>query len=345
MHDVALAAGVSVATVSRVLNAQAGVRDATAQSVAAAARALNFRPNLVGRQLRSVRTRTLGVLLPALDHPVFAECLQAIESSALAHGWTMAVASTGYHAEAEDAACERLLRQRVDGLVLTVADATHSPVLAKLDAEAVPYRLAFHHAEAAPGQTPRPCVGVDNRAAAADMVRHLHALGHRHIQMVRGPLRQSDRARQRFEGYVQAQRAAGLPASPALEIDWLAPEATAVLRACLGQAQPPTALFCANDQLALAVVRDLRALGLRVPEDVSVAGFDGVHMGAWLSPALTTVVQPVAEIGRRAVAHLIAGIEGAPSDPLCLLPCHLRTGGTAAPPPDCFPPAERPIPC
>ena len=144
IKDVAVSAGVSFATVSRVLNETGLVKPETSKLVMAAARTLGFRPNLMGRNLRSSRTQTLGVMLPTLIHPVFAECLQSIETTARLAQYTIALSTTDYDPLAEEAASEALLSQRVDGVILTVADAASSPVLDKLDAEGVPYVLVFN---------------------------------------------------------------------------------------------------------------------------------------------------------------------------------------------------------
>jgi DNA-binding LacI/PurR family transcriptional regulator len=271
-----------------------------------------------------------------LSHPVFAECLQAVESTAQTHGYAVTVSTTGYRAEAEEAASERLLQQRVDGLILTVADAGRSPLLDKLDAESVPYVLAFNqtHGRRSASRSSisgklRPSVGVDNRKAARQMVEHLISLGHERIELVAGQLTQSDRSRQRLAGYQDAMAAAGLKAGNPLEIAFDATDVRAQLQDLLGRRQAPSALFCSNDQLAMTVIRDLRRLGRQVPEEISVVGFDGVHVGELMSPVLTTVVQPNADIGRTAVELLLQILGGE----VCLGPAilhhTLRVGGTA----------------
>lgn len=330
IRDVAQNAGVSVATVSRVLNASGQVSAQSEQAVREAAAALGFRPNLLGRSLRGVRTRTFGVMLPTLLHPVFAECLQAIDSAARSEGYVISLSTTGYRADAEESASERLLQQRVDGLILTVADASRSPLLDKLDAERVPYVLAFNQIghRRRIGRV-RPSVCVDNRKAAQQMVDHLIDLGHRRIQLVVGQFSQSDRSRHRFAGYQAAMSAAGLGADSPLELPFDSTDVRPQLQDLISRRDAPTAVFCSNDQLAMTVIRDLRRLGVRVPEDVSVAGFDGVRVGEWMSPVLTTVVQPNADIGRTAVDLLLQIAAGE----VCLGPATLhhtlRVGGTA----------------
>ena len=331
IRDVAQFAGVSVATVSRVVNSTCVVRKQTSDAVFEAAKQLGFRPNLMGRNLRATRTKTIGVMLPMLSHPVFAECLQGIETAAQDHNHVVAVSSSGYRPESEERSSEVLLQQRVDGLILTVADATSSPVLDKLDAEGIPYVLVFNQVEpgASSSKFARPSVCVDNHIASRDMVNYLIELGHDTIHMVAGQFRQSDRSCQRFTGYRDAMNDAGLVWRAPLELPFNTEDTRIELSALLQASNRPTALFCSNDQLAMTVIRDLQLLGFRVPEDVSVVGFDGVHVGRWMTPELTTMAQPTADIGRLAVEHLLQLITGGPTSGPALLPHTLRAGGTA----------------
>lgn len=329
IKDVALRARVSLATVSRVLNDPARVSEHTAREVHNALRELNFRPNLTGRNLRANRTRTLGVVLPTLIHPVFAECLHGIETAARQRGYAICLATTGYEPEAEHAATELLLQHRMDGLVLTVADAANSRVLDKLDREQLPYLLVYNQLPPS-ADLQRPTVSVDNRAAARQVVEYLIASGHRQIRMVTGQFRQSDRARLRYHGYLDALTAAGMTAPPPIETSFMAADAQLPLQDMLSAAPRPTALFCSSDHLAMMVVRDLAALGVQVPQDLSVAGFDGTQLSALAVTPLTTVMQPSHDIGRTALNRLLDRIRGAPLQTSALLDHTLRIGGTTA---------------
>jgi DNA-binding LacI/PurR family transcriptional regulator len=326
IHDVARRAKVSAATVSRVLNESATVAPGTVARVRRAVQALDFRPNLAGRSLRAARTRSLGVVVPTLANPVFAECLAGVEAGARAHGHTLSLATTGYKAAAEADAVEALLRQRVDGLVLTVTDAARNRVLDRLDRERVPYVLVFNQL----ARAERPTVSVDNRAAAREIVEHLIGLGHRAIRMLTGQFRQSDRARLRYRGYCDALQAAGLEPLPPLQMPFLAPDARLPLVEGLAARPRPTAFFCSNDYLALTVIRDLTALGRRVPDDVSVAGFDGIRIGELTAPSLTTVVQPSERIGGAAVELLLRRVVDTGEVASVALQHTLRRGGSTA---------------
>lgn len=332
MREVARQANVSVATVSRALNAPALVAAETASAVLEAVRALDFRPNLAGRSLRAGRTKIVGVVLPTLTHPVFAECLHSIETAARERDHVVSIATTGYEAAREHEATEILLQHRVDGLIVTVADARRSRVLDKLDRQGVPYVLVYNESARDGRARRRPSVSVDNRAAARQVVEHLIALGHRRILMVAGSVRQSDRSRLRAQGYADALKAAAIAPLAPIELPFMASDARLQLADALHRRPRPSALFCSSDQLALLVMRDLAALGLRVPADISVAGFDGTAVSALTVPSLTTVVQPSLEIGRAAFDLLLGMLDGAQFGAPAVLHHTLRVGGTCAAP-------------
>ncbi|UDM53934.1 substrate-binding domain-containing protein [Cupriavidus sp. MP-37] len=330
--DVAQAARVSLATASRVFSSPHLVRDSTAQRVREAARRLSFRPNLLGSKLRAQQTRMIGVMLPTLENAVFAECWHGIEEAALAGGYSLMLVTSGYDPARERERMEYLLRHRVDGMVLTVADAARSTVLDQLDGEDVPYVLAYN--QAGP-RGRRHSVSVDNRRSACAGVEALIAAGHCRIAVVSGAFVASDRARQRFAGYQDAMRAHGLtPAAPVCLPSHTASHAEQI-RALVRAHDAPTALFCTNDLLAIGVISDLRRLGLSVPRDISVLGYDGIALGNVVEPPLATVVQPNAQIGASAVSRLLARLNdgGRASVALprvTLLPHALRINGTVA---------------
>lgn len=294
---VARQAGVSIATVSRAFNTPESVAPATRAAVAAAALALGYEPNLSARTLRTQRSCTLGVVLPTLHNPVFAETLAGIAGAAADAGYSIIPLTTDYQEAQEQQALRRLGGRSVDGLILTVADAARSATLAALRSARRPYVLAYNrHAR-------HPCVSVDGETAMAELVARLQQLGHRRILMVSGHLSASDRAQQRHRGYAAAMQASGSTAE-LLELPFVA-AAPELLAQRLGRADRPTALVCSNDLLALRCMRAAGLAGLRVPEDLSVIGFDGMALGTELRPSLASIAQPNAEIGRRSVAWLL----------------------------------------
>ena len=305
LADVALAAKVSLATASRVFSHPQLVREATAQRVHEAARRLSFRPNLLGAKLRAQRTRILGVMLPTLDNAVFAECWRGIEESAMAAGYSLMLVTSNYDPARERERIEYLLRHRVDGMVLTVADACDSTVLDQLDRESVPYVLAYNQVSDEGAAHGRHSVSVDNRTSACEGVKALIAAGHRRIVVISGAFTASDRARQRFAGYADAMRAHDLPVLDPVNLPSHTASNAAQIRALVSGGDAPTAFFCTNDLIAIGVISDLKRLGLRVPRDVSVLGYDGIALGALVEPPLATVVQPNADIGTRAITQLL----------------------------------------
>lgn len=298
--NVARQAGVSIATVSRAFNAPESVAPATRAAVAAAAAALGYEPNLSARTLRTQRSRTLGVVLPTLRNPVFAETLAGIAGAAADAGYSIIPLTTDYQEALEQQALRRLGGHSVDGLILTVADAARSTTLAALKRARRPYVLAYNrHAR-------HPCVSVDGERAMAELVARLQQLGHRRILMVSGHLSASDRAQQRHRGYAAAMQASD-HAAELLELPFIdnAPELLTERLARADRQHRPTALVCSNDLLALRCMRAAALAGLRVPEDLSVIGFDGMALGTELRPSLASIAQPNEEIGRRSVAWLL----------------------------------------
>lgn len=326
-RDVAETAGVSVATVSRVINAATGVNPETAAKVHAAIAELGYRPNGVGRSLKTASSRLIGVLIPTLSNPVFAEAVDGIAEGVADGGYSLLFAASDYRREAESRSIETLLRYRVDGLILTVADAADSRILDLLDTAEIPYVLAYNPA----GAHRRPTVTVDNRAAGALVANRLVELGHRRLGMIAGRLPDSDRARARHRGFTEAAAAAGLPPPLLAEVPFTRPELEPVLAGIFAAPDPPTALFCSNDMLAIATIGVLTGLGIAVPGEVSVVGFDGIAIGAHLHPTLATVVQPSRELGRTAARQLLRRLGGEAAVAPVILPHALRHGASLGP--------------
>ncbi len=326
LKAVARLAGVSRATAARAFATPDVVRFETRERVFVAARELGFRPNRLGRQLRLQTTNLIGVVVPNLHNPIFAEQFQAMESAARQRGYNLLLVTTNYAIERESDVVEELLRQRVDGLVLTVTDAEHNQVLEGLINEDTPFVLAYH-------QTDNPeysAVSVDNRAGMALATRHLIELGHRRIAMVAGPAMQSDRARLRYAGYCDAMTEHALEVQPVLEMPAHTAADFAAFGPLLSSSQAPSALVCSNDLLAISVIAELRRNGLDVPGRISVMGFDGIALGTQMHPTLCTVVQPIAELAHTLIDQLLAQIVGSAPVSHCL-PCHIRPGESIQP--------------
>ncbi len=322
IHTVAAHAGVSITTVSRVFNRPDRVANATRERVQAAARMLGFTPNASARTMRTRKSRILGVVLPTLLNPVFAECLDGIAETADAAGYAIVPLVTDYRIAREAAAIDRLLARDVDGLIVTVANASRSPSLQRLQQAGSSYVLAYNRHDR------HPCVSVDGEAAFAGIVQWLTSLGHRRIAMASGTLAASDRARQRHRGFRSAMREAGLGDGELIEMPFVETAIDAVV-ARLERADRPTALVCSNDLLAVRCIRAARLAGLDVPTDLSVVGIDGIEIGIDLTPQLSTVVQPNRRIGEACATLLIDALGNdrvpSPADSVSL-PFQLRAG-------------------
>jgi LacI family transcriptional regulator, repressor for deo operon, udp, cdd, tsx, nupC, and nupG len=301
IQAVARQAGVSSATVSRVFNLPDRVTLHTRERVERIARQLGYVPNASARTLRTQRSRTLGVVLPTLLNPVFAECLEGIASAATAAGYAIVPVTTDYEIAQEDRAVNLLAAANVDGMILVVSNPATSQGLKRLQASKIPYVLAYNRHSA------HPCVSVDSQAAVVELVARLAKLGHRRIAMVTGQLAASDRAQQRVRGFKKGMKAVGLNAFTLLEVPFVQSAARDV-SLLLSKKIRPTALVCSNDLLAIRSIRGAHMASLRVPEDLSVVGFDGIALGEDLTPMLSTITQPNQDIGRSAAVLLVQAI-------------------------------------
>lgn len=304
MADVARRAGVSTATVSRALTRPDQVNAKTRELIRGIADELGFRPNLIGRQLRVRTASSILILVQDLDNPFYAELIKGVESVARANRYSVMVGGTDGLPEVEHLYAEQFLGQRVDGLILlfghlpngiTPRMAAQSPIV--LVSEGNP-------------DLGLSSVLVDNVAWAAAAVDHLLAMGHRRIGHVTGPLSRII-SRQRQEGYRRALARAGISADPALEAlgDFTVASGRSAAARLLRLPDRPTALFCANDESAVGAILAARDLGLRVPEDLSVMGFDDVTLAEIAQPALSTVRQPRLAMGVAAAELVLEMIE------------------------------------
>ncbi len=310
IQEVARQAGVSVATVSRVFNLPDKVTPATREQVRQVARQLGYQPNASARTLRTQRSRVIGVVLPTLLNPVFAEAFSGIARAAADAGYAVLPHTTDYRVAQEDLAVQQLLAANVEGMVLVVSSPETSTALQRLAEAGLPYVLAYNRHAA------HPCVSVDSEQAVADLVARLAGLGHRRIAMVSGQLAASDRAQQRCRGFQRGMAAAGLGLGPVLEVPFVE-TAVREIAARLQAPERPTALVCSNDLLAIRSLRAAHLAGLAVPSQISIAGFDGIALGQDLTPTLSTIAQPNADIGQRSVELLVGALQagGAPLRP------------------------------
>lgn len=314
--DVARRAGVSPATVSRVLTGSAPAREATRARILQAAAELRYVPNGAARSLSSRRTGAIGVLLPDLHGEFFSELLRGLDRAAQAHAHHLLVSSSHHDREGVEQAV-RAMRGRVDGVVVMAPDLDAEALAAALPAgwpvalvncaDGAAAAVTAAHAVPGAGGQPVTTLAVDNAGGARAMTAHLVALGHQRVGYVGGPRHNADSAARR-RGHRDALRAAGLSADPALEVHGDFGEASGRRAAgeLLALPDPPTAIFAANDMMAVGALGALADRGLRAPDDVSVAGFDDIPLARYTAPALTTVRVAIAELGVRAAEALLA---------------------------------------
>jgi LacI family transcriptional regulator len=303
IRDVAARAGVSVATVSRTLNGIGPVHDDTSRRVQAAARALRYVPHAAARSLSIRRSHTLGVLLPEVHGEFFSEVIRGIDVAARARGYHVLVSSS--HADAtEMASMLRALRGRVDGLIVMSPDVELGRLSRALPPETPAVLLNT-------ATSTRTTIRVDNYAGARSMTDYLAGLGHRRIAFITGPERNADAA-ERLRGYRTALGTGAAARRPHLEIegDFTEESGYRAVAKILAMKTPPTAIFAANDAMAIGALQALRESGVRVPADVALAGFDDIPMARYVTPQLTTMRVDIAELGRRAVEALVASLEG-----------------------------------
>jgi DNA-binding LacI/PurR family transcriptional regulator len=302
MADVARVAGVSHQTVSRVINDADHVRPETRERVLRAMVELDYRPNPVARALVTGRSRTLGVV--SFDTTLYgpASTLFGIERAAHTEGYFVSIVSvTSLDRASVLGAVERLRAQGVDGILIITPQ--------ELAAEAVlhvPPDLAVVAVEAGPEEQV-PVVAVDQFAGAVAATEHLLALGHRTVWHVAGP---SDwlEARQRIDGWAAALEAAGADPPPLLTGDWSARSGYELGRR-LATVRDVTAIFAANDQMALGILRAVHEAGREVPRDLSIVGFDDIPEAAYFTPPLTTIRQDFGEMGRLSLHLLLEELE------------------------------------
>lgn len=263
-----------------------------------------------------------------MSNPVFADAVAGINEEARSRGYSLMFTSTDYDRGEEERAVSMLLDYRVDGLILTVADPRDSAVLDLLESAGVPYVLIYNQGSV----DGRSTVTIDNIAAGRAVAEALFELGHENMGMISGVFSTSDRAMARRDGFVRAVCAKGYPEPMVLEVGFVDLEVEKALRGLYSNREiAPTALFCSNDMLAISVIGGLGRIGLSVPDDVSVVGFDGIAIGTHLHPTLATVVQPSREMGQAATRLLLDRLSGQQKSEALVLPHSLRLGESVGP--------------
>lgn len=331
IKDIAERAGVSVATVSRALSGSSLVTDETRKRIHELARELNYRPNVSARNLRTRRSMSVLLVVRDVGNPFYLEILKGVEATARAAGYAVLMGNTENDPDREVEYFNMLRDGHADGMILMTGKLPEPQPGESAAVSHLPIVVALEMIETAGF----PHVQIDNSAAARSAVEHLIALGHRRIAHIAGPLPEV-MAMHRRDGYRAAMAAAGLPIPEGYEVrgDYLLESGEACVAELFDLAEPPSAIFVANDEMAYGAIHALRRLGLDVPCDVSVVGFDDLYLSKALYPPLTTVSQPRTDIGRTAMSlllNILSGDDGA-SAPAVVLPTALNIRGSTAPP-------------
>lgn len=329
LEDVARLAGVSTATVSRALNNQDAVRPELRRKVQEAVEALDYVPDGVARALASRRSNTFGAVIPTVDNAIFARGIQSLQARLYEAGFSLFLASTDYDPRRERDEVQSLIEHGIDGLML-VGEAHDPAVYELLARERIPYVNTWMYRT----ESPHPCIGIDNREAAAHVVRYLVNIGHRRIGMIAGITEANDRAADRVAGVKDAFSNLGLRITGGhlVESPYKIPDGRRAMASLLETPKPPTAVICGNDVLALGALFECQARGINVPGEMSITGFDDLDIARHLNPPLTTMRVPSQEMGRMAADYLLARLEGRPAHTHTQLEVSLIVRGTTAPP-------------
>jgi LacI family repressor for deo operon, udp, cdd, tsx, nupC, and nupG len=313
IRQVAERAGVSVATVSRAFSHPDLLVPKTLKQVMAAVHALDYAPNMTAKSLRTARTGKILVTVPDIANPFFSQIIQGVEEAALAAGYAVLLGDTQDDPEREERYALMFRRKEADGLIFLghrlpatvsdlVNDSKHSLPIVNGCEFSPELRVSSVH--------------IDNRAAAIDVMAHLHMLGHRHIGIVTGPL-VSPLSRERLEGVRTFAKSRGFVSK--LQVtsgDFSIASGAAGAELLLGRSPAPTAIFCFSDEMAIGALAAARRSGIAVPAALSVVGFDDVRFASYATPALTTVRQPMADLGRETVRLLLAALTGNERQPV-----------------------------
>lgn len=310
IREVAEIAGVSPTTVSHVVNNTRFVSEDVRRRVSAAMRELNYRPNALARSLRRGETHTLGLILPDSANPFFAEVGHAVEGTAFALGYSVILCNTENDDNKERLYTEVLEKKQVDGVIFVAAGENHEAI-STIGMNGLPLVVVDRDM----GSLELDTVTTDNLHGGMIATQHLLSLGHSTIGCITGPSNITPSA-DRVTGYITALRKAGIPIEESLMVrgDFHAPSGCSTAMQILQRRPRPTAIFVCNDMMAIGALRAAAQLGLHVPDDVAIVGFDDIELASYTTPSLTTVAQPKQEIGRLAVKLLFERM-GSPSLP------------------------------
>ncbi|WP_215398769.1 LacI family DNA-binding transcriptional regulator [Rheinheimera oceanensis] len=304
IYQVSELAGVSLATVSRVMNNNARVSETTRNKVLAAMEQLGYRPNSIAQSLASNRSNSVGILVSELHGPFYGEMLSGIENECRAAGKHVIIAAGHSEEASEKDGIEFLISRSCDALILHV-EAVSDNYLIKLASGNMPVVLINRFIP----QLADNCISLDNELGGYLATQKLLQQGHTQLAYMAGPMWKSD-AKDRYNGHLRAMAEYGLSFNPALlaEGDFQDSSGSACMQQLLAKGIPFTALVCANDEMAAGAMEVARAQGLNVPQDLSIVGFDNLILARYIYPKLTTIDYPIGEMGRMAARWVLKNI-------------------------------------
>jgi len=306
LDDVAKHAGVSPATVSRSLNTPNLVSANTRDRVQKAVDQLGYTPHFGARYLAAKRTRTIAAIIPTMENAIFAKGLQAFQEQLHVHGYTLLVSSSSYDPAIEAEQIRTLASRGADGFLL-IGYWREEAIYAFLKQRNIPFLLAWAFA----ANNALPAIGFDNRAAMYQLCDHVLGLGHRRFAVISGITEGNDRAANRLKGITERLRIEGIDVDrvPVIETDYEIDAGAAAFAALMDVPDRPSVVMCGNDVLAVGAIQQAQEMGIAVPGEVSITGFDGIELARIVSPKLTTVHVPHSEMGRRAADELVRMVE------------------------------------
>ena len=306
LDDVARAAGVSTATVSRCLNSPERVVKSTRERVLGVVETLGYTPNFGARAMAARRTYTIGAIIPTMDNAIFARGLQAFQEQLHVRGYTLLVSSSSYRPDIEKEQVRALVARGADGLLLIGYD-RDPEIYDYLASRDVPALIAWAYDK----DRPEPSIGFDNRASMRELAQTVWDHGHRRIGVISATTKGNDRALRRLEGIRDVFLAKGLaPQNLRVEeIPYGIKNGGTAFSALMAHDAPPTAVMCGNDVLAAGAIRRAHKMKLKIPKDVSITGFDDIELARIVSPQLTTVHVPHRKMGRKSADALIDMVE------------------------------------
>ncbi len=302
IDDIAKAAGVSTATVSRALNMPDTVSESLREKINQTINQIGYIPSGAARALASNRSFTVGAILPTLDNAIFSASIAAFEQTLSDNNYTLLVTVSNYDHEHETIQLRKLLERGVDAILLVGLD--HSEQTWQLIETSTRCAVSIWGNSI---KAKIPCIGFDNAKPAQEAVEHLISLGHQRIGMIAGITKGNDRARARKRGVLRGLKTAGLQIDENLfiEKEYTHQAGRDGFNELMCQANSPTAMLCGNDVLAMGAIFEAQARSMKVPEDISIIGYDNLPITKHMQPSLTTINVPSAEIGQRAANSVI----------------------------------------